>query len=267
MRSPSDDFGFRSPLSLAEERSTELRRLLQQSSEDQLSQFREKLLVSWVYHDNALEGTVLSPHELKCAIDQEIVSDVSLVPTYDEIRAHREAIELVYELAAKKRSPVSLDLVKKIYATLNPTVGDVKLVRYRKETPLHRLYFHEISPPEKISYRMRRLVEWLASPEARNMNPIKLSAKLHFRLMHIYPFPKGSGKMARLIMNLVLLRHGYQPAIIHATDRQRYYDSLRVQHAGLTRLICESLLNSVEGGIKYLEEQGFDHRLRVASAR
>jgi Fic family protein len=267
VRSPSDDFGFRSPLSLAEERSTDLRRLLQDSNDDLMTEFRERLLISWVYHDNALEGTVLSHHELNCAIDQEIVSDVSLIPTYDEIRAHRAAIDLVYELAAKKRSPVSLDTIKKVYATLNPTVGDVKLVRYRKETPLHRLYFHEISPPEKISYRMRRLVEWLASPQARNMNPIKLSAKLHFRLMHIYPFPKGSGKMARLVMNLVLLRHGYQPAIIHATDRQRYYDALRIQHSGLTRLICESLLNSVEGGIKYLEEQGYDRDLKVASAR
>jgi len=61
VRSPTDDFGFRSPLSLAEERSTELRRLLQESSDDLMTEFREKLLVSWVYHDNALEGTVLSP--------------------------------------------------------------------------------------------------------------------------------------------------------------------------------------------------------------
>jgi hypothetical protein len=65
-------------------------------------------------------------------------------------------------------------------------------------------------------------------------------------------------------MNLVLLRHGYQPAIIHATDRQRYYDSLRNQHSGLTRLICESLLNSVEGGIKYFEETNGERDLDIA---
>ncbi len=48
---------------------------------------------------------------------------------------------------------------------------------------------------------------------------------------------------------------------------QRYYDSLRVQHSGLTKLICESLLNSVEGGIKYLEDQAFDRSLKVAATR
>jgi Fic family protein len=262
VRSPADDSGFRVPLALVEERTTDLRRLLQGSSRHYLDDFRQKLLLSWVYHDNALEGIVLTYHELKCAIDQEIVSDVSLIPTYDEMRAHKTAIEHIYELSGKKRTPITLDVIKRIYAILTPSVGDVKLVRYRKETPLHRLYFHEIAPPEKISYRMRRLVEWLASPQAKNMNPIKLAAKLHYRLMHIYPFPKGSGKLARLVMNLLLLQHGYQPAIIHATDRQRYYDSLRSQHTGLTRLICESLLNSVEGGVKYVEEQRGE---RVAS--
>lgn len=254
MRSPADDSGFRNPLAIAEERSTELKKVLDLIPRSAIDEFRRNLMISWVYHDNALEGIVLTFHELKCAIDQEIVSDVSLIPTYDEMRAHKEAIELIYELSEKKRAPLTLDTIKRIYAKLNPSVGDVKLVRYRKETPLHRLYFHEIAPPEKISYRMRRLIEWMSSPQAKNMNPIKLAAKLHFRLMHIYPFPKSSGKLARLVMNLVLLRHDYEPAIIHATDRQRYYESLKSQHSGLTRLICESLLNSVEGSVKYYED-------------
>jgi Fic family protein len=231
-----------------------LRRLLEDASPEQIRDFREKLLISWIYHDNALEGIVLSYHELKVALDQELDADASLIPTYEETRAHRATVELIHQLADNKRGAVTLDVIKRIYATLTPDVGDVKLVRYRKETPLHRLYFHDIAPPEKISYRMRRLVEWLSSPQAKNMSPIKLAAKLHFRLMHIYPFPKGSGKLARLVMNLLLLAHGYQPAIIHATDRQRYYDALRGPHSGLTRLICESLLNSVEGGIKYFED-------------
>ena len=229
-----------------------------------MDDFRKMLLISWVYHDHALEGIVLTYHELETAMNEDVVADMSLIPTYDEMKAHKAAVDLIYDLATKKRAPITLEVIKRIYATMTPSVGDVKLVRYRKETPLHRLYFHEIAPPEKISYRMRRLVEWLGSPQAKNMNPIKLAAKLHFRLMHIYPFPKGSGKLARLVMNLVLLRHGYQPAIIHATDRQRYYDSLRVQHSGLTRLISESLVNSVEGGIRFFEEQRGDRSAKAA---
>ncbi len=252
MRSPADDNGIGNVLTLVEERTSHLQDILKGMRMDEIDGFRDKLLISWIYHDNALEGIVLTHHELKCAIEQDIVADVSLIPTYDEIRAHKAAIELVYDLAAKKRGGITLEVIKRIYATMSPNIGDVKLVRYRKETPLHRLYFHEIAPPEKISYRMRRLIEWMGSPQAKNMNPIKLASKVHFRLMHIYPFPKSSGKLARLVMNLLLLRNGYEPALIHATDRQRYYDALRTPHNGLTRLICDSLLNSIEGAAKFL---------------
>jgi Fic family protein len=237
-----------------EERSTRFRDLSRDFQIEQVQDFRDKLLISWIYHDNALEGVVLTYGELTSAIEQEDVLDISLIPTLDEIKAQKEAVELIYDLAFKKKGGITLDLIKRIYAALSPTVGDVKLVRYRKETPLHRLYFHDIAPPEKISYRMRRLIEWLASPQAKSMHPIKLASKTHFKLMHIYPFPRSSGKLARLMMNLILLRNGYEPAIIHATDRQRYYDALRAPHSGLTRLICESLLNSVEGAIKVFED-------------
>jgi Fic family protein len=254
VRSPTEEPGIRGELAVVEERRAELDMAIGGRPPGLYDDFREKFMISWVYHDNALEGVVLTYHELRCAIDQDIVSDSSLIPTYDEIRAHKTAIQLVYELADRKRGAVGLETMKRIYAAMLPEVGDVKNVRYRKDTPLHRLYFHEIAPPEKISYRMRRLTEWLGTAEARNMSPVKLAAKVHFRLMHIYPFPKASGKLARLVMNLILLRSGYQPAIIHATERQRYYDVLRQQHSGLTKLVCESVINSTESAIRYVLE-------------
>ena len=55
----------------------------------------------------------------------------------------------------------------------------------------------------------------------------RLAAKAHYQLLHIYPFPRQSGKVARLVMNLLLLRQGYPPVILPATQRQRYYDALK----------------------------------------
>ena len=254
MRSPTEEPGIRGELAVVEQKRQALDDARALAPPEAIDDFHEKFLISWVYHDNALEGVVLSYHELKCAIDQDIVSDSSLIPTYDEVRAHKKAVEVVLEMAAKKRPNVNLEAIKRIYAALAPEVGDPRNVRYRKDTPLHRLYFHEISPPEKISYRMRRLIEWMATSQARAMHPIKLAAKVHFRLMHIYPFQKSSGKLARLVMNLMLLRSGYQPAIIHATERQRYYDVLRQQHSGLTKLVCESVINSSDSALRYISE-------------
>src|SRR5882672_12537830 len=64
-----------------------------------LKTYQDRLDVSWIYHDNALEGVVLSYHELKAAIDKKIISDVSLIPMYEEIKNHKAAIELVRQTA------------------------------------------------------------------------------------------------------------------------------------------------------------------------
>jgi hypothetical protein len=56
-------------------------------------------------------------------------------------------------------------------------------------------------------------------------------------------------------MNLVLLRAGYPPAIIHSTERQRYYEALKGPSLTLHNLMVDSLENSIESAIKLFAEQ------------
>jgi len=237
-----------------------LQELLATQAENTLAEFQERLDMSWIYHDSALEGSVLSFHELKSAIDKDVVSDVSLIPTYDEIRAHKTAIDFVRETASqKKKIPLTLELVLKLREILcpEPTPEAAAAARenpYRKDTPVHRLYFHDIPSADKIPAEMKKLGDWLADPETRKLSALRMAAKLHFKLMQVYPFPKHSGKLARLAMNLVLLRAGYPPAIIHSTERQRYYESLRGPSTLLYNLMLDSLENSIDSAIKVFTE-------------
>lgn len=230
--------------------------LLGQQEGPALAEFQERLDMSWIFHDCSLEGTVLSFHELKSAIDKDVVSDVSLIPTYDEIRAHKSAIDFVRECAAnKKKVPVDVPLLLKLHAALSPDDPETGDGLWRKETPVHRLYFHDIAPPDKITAEMKKLDEWLHSPEGRGTgSPLRLASKLHFKLMQIYPFSRQSGKLARLAMNLILLRNDYPPAIIHSTERQRYYESLKGPSLQLHSLMSESLENAIESTIKMFTE-------------
>jgi Fic family protein len=219
-----------------------------------LQTYRDRLDVSWIFHDNALEGVVLSYSELKAAIDQRIISDVTLIPMYEEVRNHKTAVDFVREAnTAKKPIPIDLELVRKLYAILTPEAA-VKGYPYRRENPLHRLYYHEIAAPEKISYKMRKLGEWLESEEFQELHPITRATKAHFRLLSTYPWTKNSGKVARLLMNFILIRHGYLPAVIHSIERQRYYEVLRFENEGLLNLVIESLENSIETTAKFLDE-------------
>lgn len=224
-------------------------------------EFDEKLDLSWIYHDHALEGVVLSYHELNAAIDKRIISDVSLIPSYEEIKNHKAAIEWARQTArtpqhqpGKKRvGSITLDTLKHMYALLTPDEG-AKGSPYRKDTPLHRQYFHEIAAPDKIAARMKKLVEWLDEDETQNLHPVVRAAKAHFKLLAIFPWTKSSGKTARLLMNFMLLRDGYPPAVIHSIDRQRYYDALRVENTAIAQLVAESLSNGMETELQFFQE-------------
>lgn len=229
-----------------------------------IKNYQDRLDVSWIFHDNALEGVVLSYSELKAAIDQRIISDVTLIPMYEEVRNHKVAVDFVRDANnAKKPIPIDLELVRKLYAILTPEAA-AKGYPYRRENPLHRLYYHEISPPEKISYKMRKLGEWLESEEFRELHPITRATRAHYKVLATYPWTKNSGKVARLLMNFMLIRHGYLPAVIHSIERQRYYEVLRYENEGLLNLVIESLENSIETTGKFMDELN-GLRLRRAS--
>jgi Fic family protein len=229
-----------------------------------LAAFYANLDLSWIYHDNALEGVVLSFHELNAAIDDAIISDITLIPTYEDVQNHKTAIEYVRQTAMRRKPALNLDYLKKLHSILStehsprpikappkPAAG-----QYRKDNPLHRMYFHEIAPPEKISYQMRKIISWMTSDEYKKLHPIKRAALAHHKLITIYPWPRHSGKVSRLLMNAILMREGQLPAVLHAIERQRYYESLRQPPEALVELVTESLTRTVKSAEKMIE----DHR-------
>jgi Fic family protein len=244
------------PVLTMEERTALLEARLLKTPPEFQQEYRDNFDMSWIYHDSAIEGVVYTFQELKTAIDPtaQVVADSSLQPACEEIRRHREALNFIRDYAPKKRQPVTVDLLKRIYLILHPEEGDLKTVRYRKDIPQHRLYFHEYAPPDKITYKVRAVVEWANDPETRRTrSPIRLAARAHYDLLRVFPFPNDSGKVARLFMNLLLLRAGYPPAIVHSTERQRYYEALKGSSAAMMQIVQEAIDNNIGSVEKLLD--------------
>jgi len=72
-------------------------------------------------------------------------------------------------------------------------------------------------------------------------------------MVRVFPFTHDSGKVARLFMNMLLLRGGYPPAIVHSTERQRYYEALRGSSTTMTAIVIESIENNLASVEKLLE--------------
>jgi hypothetical protein len=240
-----------------EERAASIETRLAAATEEFRRRYEESLDMSWIYHDSALEGVVYTFDELRTALSGQAppVTDSSLQPTYDDIRRHKEAIEFVRDFGIRKKLPVTVDIIKKIYLILHPEEGDIKTVKYRKDIPQHRLYFHEYAPPDKIAYKVRQIVDWLNDPETRKTrNGIRIAARAHYDLLRVYPFPTDSGKSARLFMNLLLMRTGLPPAIVHSTERQRYYEALKGSATTVLQMVQEAVENALSSVEKLLDE-------------
>jgi hypothetical protein len=237
-----------------------VRALMIRATQAQITELWRQLDLSAIYHDWALEGQVVLPDELDSAFDSRAVTDVTNLPLCLSLRSHRRALDYAREVASRKKFSFSLDLFKDLNSLFASDQDSAKNGRYRKDIPLHRFYFHEIAHPGNISSNMRKLVAWLNEPEdALALHPIEWTAKFHERFMKIFPFAETSGKIGRTVANLILIRQGYLPAIIHATERQRYYETIRQSNNELVVLLFESAMSSLDAAEKYLR------RARMAS--
>jgi Fic family protein len=254
-----------------EERTAYLEDRLKRAPAEVQGKYRDDLDISWIAHDSALEGVVYTLTELRTAIgtsDANVAFDSTTQPVVEEIRRHRESLNFIREHAIKRRLPLTVDMVKRIYCVLHPEEGDIKTVKYRKDIPQHRLYFHEYSPPDKVAYKLRQVIDWVNDPDTRRTRtPVRLAARAHYDILRIFPFTTDSGKVARLVMNLLLLRSGYPPAIIHSTERQRYYEALKGSSATMHSIVQDAIENSLASIEKLLDQYDSSDHIRVERTR
>jgi Fic family protein len=80
---------------------------------------------------------------------------------------------------------------------------------------------------------MEDLVTWLnKSLEEKELHPVEIAAIAHYRLTDIHPFDDGNGRIARLLLNYVLIYFDYPIVIIKSDDKTNYIKSLNDADAG-----------------------------------
>jgi len=202
-----------------------------------------------------------------------------MMPIVLEVRNHKSVCDYIRQEAAqggKKQAQVTLTMIKRMHDLFSGNTPEAQAARvaverrertekelakerersgFRKDMPLHRTYFHDISQPAKIAGELEKLVDFTASAEFREYHPIKQAATVQHRFLQIFPFPEHSGKVGRMCTNLILLRHNYLPCIIHSIDRQKYYEAFRGTVANFRTLLMDAMENSIDNALKYFRDQ------------
>lgn len=193
---------------------------LEQSLEDWLR-------VELTYSSNAIEGNTLTRIETAEVLDRGITAVISGKPLKDQLEAlnHAKALALIKTLALtlKSHQYIKEENIKDIHKIILTGINDEWAGRYRQTEIFIRGFNIDLPQPHKVPHMMAESAKWL---QGIREHAVRVAADAHFKLVAIHPFVDGNGRTARLLMNLILLIHGYPVAIIPNEERTRYLEAL-----------------------------------------
>ena len=201
-----------------------------------VEELRHFYSVQLTFHSNALEGNTLSQSETELVLSHGITLGGHSLVEHLEVIGHRDAMAYL-ELLSRDQTPISAREIKDLHALIvRPTesaTGQNEAGRFRSLDVRAAGTNHLYPPHYRVPELMDEFVLWLQSDDAKQLHPVVLAGEAHFRFVSIHPFRDGNGRMARLLMNLVLLRAGFPIAVISNSRRADYLAGLvRGQNAG-----------------------------------
>jgi len=191
-----------------------------------LKSLKESINLEWTYNSNGIEGNTLTLRETQVVLEGITVGGKTITEHLEAIN-HEKAILYLDDLV-KDKQPITEWNIKNIHQLILKEIDNENAGRYRKENVTIKGALH--IPPDfvKIPELMQKLI---LNYEVWNKHqPIIRAALLHGELVKIHPFIDGNGRTSRLIMNLDLMNHGYNPIIIKKENRLEYYEVLDKAH-------------------------------------
>ena len=204
----------------------------------------EQLALEWTYNSNAIEGNTLSLQETEVVLNQGITIGGKSVNEHLEAINHKEGIEFLNTLIQKKED-LSESVIQECHRLILKGIDDLEAGAYRRTNV--RIVGARLIPPQaiKVKPKMEELITWYY--ENRYSMPIAvLAAQFHYKFVCIHPFIDGNGRVARLLMNLILMANGYPPAVILKVDRKKYYRVLNEANTGNEESFEDFIGKSVE---------------------
>ena len=122
---------------------------------------------------------------------------------------------------------------------------------------------HYYATPEETPAKMNDLMDWYNAAAAdASIHPAVVAALFHHKFVAIHPFDDGNGRLARILMNLILMQNGYPPVVVKQDNRDTYYGLLSQSDAGddwpFVEYISELLSTSLQLYIKAINGGDID---------
>lgn len=213
---------------------------------------------AYTYESNRIEGNTLTLQETHLVINEGITVGGKSMQEHLEAINHQDAIYFIEDLVRQKIK-LNIQTLKHIHQLVLKGIKDVHAGKFRGVQVMITGSQHVPPAP----YLLDKLMEdyfIFYEQNLDHLHPIILAAEMHERLVSIHPFIDGNGRTARLIMNIILLQHGFTIVNIKGGKKSRlaYYNALekvQVHHVATDfhLLVADYALASLKA---YLELAG-----------
>jgi len=223
-------------------------------SVNELRQIKEYYRIGLTYSSNAIEGNSLTESETKIVLEEGITIGGKPLKDYYEAIGHSDGYDFIHTLAKEKK--ITESNIKKLHKLFYQKIDISKAGIYRKEKIFISGSKYSMPSPEKIKSLMKELMNYLVKIRAA-CHPVEFAAKLHKEFVFIHPFIDGNGRVARLLMNLVLLQESYNIVIIPLILRNDYIKFLENAHKDETefiKFIAECVRESQKDYLRLLKD-------------
>lgn len=218
---------------------------LQPLSPENQKRLDQKFMLDFNFNSNHLEGNTLTYGQTKLLLIFGDTTGDAKLRDYEEMKAHNIGLELVKREALDKTRPLTESFIRDLNLTIlvenfwkaakTPNGEDTRMevqVGTYKTRPNSVITAtgeeFEYASPQDTPVLMSDLVAWYNAEEEKGaLSPLELASLFHYRYIRIHPFEDGNGRIARLLVNYILHRHGYPMVVVRSDDKESY---LRILH-------------------------------------
>lgn len=172
----------------------------------------EALELEYTCESNRIEGNTMTLKETDLVINKGLTIQGKSMQEHLEAINHHEAIAYLRDIV-KQKIPLTEKLILDMHGLILRGINREEAGRYRRVQVYIKGSSVVFPQPYLLQSKVEGFLEWYDNHKD-SLHPIVLAAEVHERLVSIHPFIDGNGRTSRLLMNMVLLSHGYVIAII-----------------------------------------------------
>lgn len=194
--------------------------------EAQLKNLLEAWDIKYTYESNRIEGNSLTLRETQLVIAKRMTLKNKTIEEHLEARNHQEAIYYIRDFA-EKGTVLSEYFINSIHNIVLGGIDPLNAGKYREVIVEITGADHVPPQPYMVKKHMEDIFIWY-NENKDTLHPVLLAANMHEKIVTVHPWVDGNGRTCRLIMNLILMQHGFPIARILGDDeaREQYYMGL-----------------------------------------